>query len=121
MYTSDALSRLQNIADTPDNKDVIPLNFLQHVTPNYIRHAYSHLVEDLYLHKTKSVDMTQIKRKTGRPPKPKVEKQNSQLKSTTAANIRTTQPRHATKILDNDIASRELVRKINMERERSDR
>ena len=28
MHTSNALSRLQNIADTPDNKDVIPLNFL---------------------------------------------------------------------------------------------
>ena len=27
MYTSDALSRLQNIADTLDNKDVIPLSF----------------------------------------------------------------------------------------------
>ena len=26
MHTSDALSRLQNIADTPDNKDIIPLN-----------------------------------------------------------------------------------------------
>ena len=24
MHTSDTLSRLQNIADTPDNKDVIP-------------------------------------------------------------------------------------------------
>ena len=34
MHTSDALSRLQNIADTPDNKDIIPLNFLQHFTPN---------------------------------------------------------------------------------------
>ena len=32
MHTSDALSRLQNITDTPDNKDVIPLNFLQHFT-----------------------------------------------------------------------------------------
>ena len=31
MHTSDALSRLQNIADTPDNKDIIPLNFLQHL------------------------------------------------------------------------------------------
>ena len=41
MHTSDTLSRLQNIADTPDNKDVIPLNFLQHFTPNYIEHAYS--------------------------------------------------------------------------------
>ena len=47
MHTSDALSRLQNITDTPDNKDVIPLNFLQHFTSNYIEHAYSHLVENL--------------------------------------------------------------------------
>ena len=39
MHTSDTLSRLQNMADTPDNKDVIPLNFLQHFTPNYIEHA----------------------------------------------------------------------------------
>ena len=28
MHTSDALSRLQNISDTTENKDVIPLNFL---------------------------------------------------------------------------------------------
>ena len=28
MHTSDALSRLQNITDMPDKKDVIPLNFL---------------------------------------------------------------------------------------------
>ena len=42
MHRSDALSRLQNIADMPDNKDVIPLNFLQHFTLNYIKHAYSH-------------------------------------------------------------------------------
>ena len=45
MHTSDALSRLQNIADTPDNKDIIPLNPLQHLTPNYTEHTYSHLVE----------------------------------------------------------------------------
>ena len=63
MHTSDTLSRLQNITDTPDNKDVIPLNFLQHFTPNYIEHAYSHLVENLYVHKTKSIDTTQVKRK----------------------------------------------------------
>ena len=69
MHTSDALSRLQNITDTPDNKDIILLNFLQHFTPNYIEHAYSHLVENLYTHKTKSVDTTQPKRKCGRPPK----------------------------------------------------
>ena len=53
MYTSDALSRLQNKTDTPNNKDVIQLNFLQHFTSNYIEHAYSHLVKNLYVHKTK--------------------------------------------------------------------
>ena len=63
MHTSNALSRLQNIVDTPDNKDVIPLNFLQHFTPNYIEHAYSHLAENLYVHKTKSIETTQVKRK----------------------------------------------------------
>ena len=32
MHTSDALSRLHNFTDTPDQRDVIPLNFLQHFT-----------------------------------------------------------------------------------------
>ena len=63
MHKSNALSRLQNIADMPDNKDVIPINFLQHFTPTYIEHAYSHLVENLYVYKTKSIDTTQVKRK----------------------------------------------------------
>ena len=63
MHTSDALSRIQNIADTPDNKDVIPLNSLQHLAPNYIEHAYSHLVENFSIRKTKSTDTTQVKRK----------------------------------------------------------
>ena len=76
MHTSDALSRLQNITDTPDNKDVIPLNFLQHFTSNYIEHAYSHFVENLYVHKTKLLDTTQVKRKCGRPPKAKLENSN---------------------------------------------
>ena len=40
MHTSDALSRLHNLTDTPDKKDVIPLNFLQHLTPNYIKYSY---------------------------------------------------------------------------------
>ena len=40
MHTSDALSRLHNLTDTPDSKDIIPLNFLQHLTPNYIEHSY---------------------------------------------------------------------------------
>ena len=63
MHTSDALSRLQNIVDTPDNKDVTPLNILQHLTPNYIEHTYSHLVENFYIQKTKLIDTTQVKRK----------------------------------------------------------
>ena len=90
MHISDTLSRIQNITGTPDNKDVIPLNFLQHFTSNYIEHAYSHLVENLYVHKTKSLDTTQVKRKCGRPPKTKLKNSNSNLNSTTAANTHTT-------------------------------
>ena len=90
MHTSDALSRLQNITDTPDNKDVIQFNFLQHFTSNYIEHAYSHLVENLYVHKKKSLDTTQVKRKHSRPPKAKLENSNSNLNSTTAATTCTT-------------------------------
>ena len=90
MHTSDALSRLQNITDMPDSKDVIPLNFLQHLTPNYIEHTYSHLVENLYVHKTKSLDTTQVKRECGRPPKAKPENLNPNLKDTTAATTHTT-------------------------------
>ena len=106
------MSRLQNITETPDNKDVFPLNFLQHPTPNYIEHAYSHLVEYLYVHKTKSLDTIQVKRKCGRPPKAKPENPNSNLKDTTAVTTHTT--RHL-KIPSNDIASWELVHKINVE------
>ena len=40
MHTNNTLSRLQNIADTPDNKDIIPLIFLQHLAPNYIDHPF---------------------------------------------------------------------------------
>ena len=90
MHTSDALSRLQNIADRPDNKDVIPLNFLQHFMPNYIEHAYSHLVENLYVHKTKSIDTNQVKRKCGRLPKAKPENPNSNPNHTTTATTCTT-------------------------------
>ena len=71
MHTRDALSRLHNFTDTPDQKDIIPLNFLQHFTPHYIEYSYSHLVENLYAHKTKTLDATTVKRKCGRPPKPK--------------------------------------------------
>ena len=121
MHTSDALSRLQNLTDTPDNKDVIPLKVSQHFTSNYIEHAYSHLVENLYIHKTISLDTTQVKRKCGRPPKAKLENLNSNLNSTTTATTHTTLPHKATKTSDSDKASRELVKKINAEHERSDR
>ena len=120
MHTSDALSRLQNIADTPDNKDIIPLNFL-HLAPNYIEHTYSHLVENIYANKTKSIDATQVKTKHGRPPKLKLENSNSNLKSTTAATTRTARPHKSIKIPSNDIASRELVSIINVEHKKSDR
>ena len=63
IHTSDTLSRLHNFTDTPDQKDIIPLNFLQHFTPHYIEHSYSHLVENLYAHKTKTIDATTVKRK----------------------------------------------------------
>ena len=61
MHTSYALSRLHNFTDTPDQKDIIPLNFLQHFTPHYIEHSCSHLVENLYAHKTKTLDATTVK------------------------------------------------------------
>ena len=73
MHTSDALSRLHNFTDTPNQKNVIPLNFLQHFTPYHTEHLYSHLVENLYAHKTKTLDAIPVKRKCGRPPKPKSE------------------------------------------------
>ena len=90
MHTCDALSRLHNLTDTPDKKDVIPLNFLQHITPNYIKHSYSHWADNLYVHKTKDYDMTQVKRKCGRPPKQKTKLDITQMP---AANICTTQPK----------------------------
>ena len=54
------------------------MNFLQYLTPNYIEHAYSHWVENLYVHKTKDCDTTQVKRKHGRPPKQKIEQSEIQ-------------------------------------------
>ena len=90
MHTSDTLSRLHNFTDTPDQKDVIPLNFLQHFTPNYIEHSYSHLVESLCAHKTKTLDTTPVKRKCGRPPKPKPQIPTSKTRTSTAAKTLTT-------------------------------
>ena len=85
MHTSDTLSRLHNFTDTPDQKDVIPLNFLQHFTPHYIEHSYSNLVENLYAHKTNTLDATAVKQKRGRPPKPKPQIPSSKPRTPTAA------------------------------------
>ena len=90
MHTSDALSRLHNFTDTSDQKDIIPLNFLQHFTPNYIEHSYSHLVENLYPHKAKTLEAITVKRKHGRPPKPKPQILSSKTRTMTAAKNLTT-------------------------------
>ena len=118
MHTSDTLNRLHNLKDTPDSKDVIPLNFLQHLTPNYIEHSYSHWRDNLYVHKTKDYDMTQVKRKCSRPPKQKIKPDISQ---TPAANTSTTQPKPRYKNSKTQIISRDLIQHIKKEREKSDR
>ena len=90
MHTSDALSQLHNFTDTPDDKNVIPLNFLHHITPNHIEHSYSHFVGNLYIDKTKTLDATPVKQKHGRPPKPKPEISISKTRTPTAARTPTT-------------------------------
>ena len=117
MHTSNALSRLHNITDTPDNKDVIQLNFLQHFTPNYIEHSYSHWVDNLYVCKTKVYDTTQVKRKCGRPPKQKTGIDNTQK---LAASKCTVQPKQAHKNSKRGILSRDLIEHIK-EQDKSDR
>ena len=121
MHTSYALSRLHNFTDTPDQKDIIPLNFLQHFTPHYIEHPYSHLVENLYAHKTKTLDATTVKRKFGRPPKPKPQIPISKPRTLTATKNLTTRPRQHPRSLNNEIVSRQMIDEINVEWENSDR
>ena len=121
MHTSDALSQLYNFTDTPDEKDIIPLNFLQHFIPNHIEHSYSHLVENLYVHKTKTLDTMPVKRKHGRAPKPKSQIPISKTRTMTAAKTLTTQPRQHPRSLNNEIVSRQIITEINAEWEKSDR
>ena len=116
-----ALSRLHNFTDTPDQKDVIPLNFLQHFTPHYIEHSYCHLVKNLYAHNTKTLDATMAKRKCSRPPKPKSQIPTSKPRTTTAAKNLTTQPRQHPRSLNNENFSRQMIDEINAEWEKSDR
>ena len=121
MHTNNALRRLHTFTDTPDQKDVIPSNFLQHFTPHYIEHSYSHLVENLCAHKTKTLDATTVKRKRGRPPKPKPQIPSSKPRTLTAAKNLTTRPRQHPRSLNNEIVSRQMIDEINAEREKSDR
>ena len=121
MHTSDTLSRLHNFTDTPDQKDIIPLNFLQHFTPHYTEHSYSHLIENLYVHNTKTLDTTTVKRKCGRPPKPKSQIPTGKPRTLTAAKNLTTRPRQHPRSLNNEIVSRQMIDEINAEREKSDR
>ena len=121
MHTSDALSWLHNFTDTPDDRDVIPLNFLQHFTPNYIEHSYSHLVENLYAHKTKTLDTMPVKRKHGRPPKPKPEIPISKTRTPTAAKTPAIRPRQHPRSLNNEIVSQQMIAESNAECEKSDR
>ena len=121
MHTSDALSRLHNFTDTPDQKDIIPLNFLQHFTPHYIEHSYSHLVDNLYAHKTKTLDTTTFKRKHSRPPQPKPQIPSSKPRTPTAAKNLTTRPQQHPRSLNNEIVSRQMIDEINVEQEKSDR
>ena len=121
MHTSDAMSRLHNFTDTPEQKDVIPLNFLQQFTPHIIEHSYSHLVENLYAHKTKTLDATAVKQKHGRPPKPKPQIPSSKPRTPTAAKNLTTRPQQYPRSLNNKIASRQMIDEINVEQEKSGR
>ena len=121
MYTSDALGRLHNFTDTPDQKDVIPLNFLQHFTPHYTEHLYSHLVENLYAHKTKTLDTTPVKQKCDRPPKPKSQILSSNPRTPTAAKNMTIRPQQYPRSLNNEIVTRQMIDEINVEQEKSDR
>ena len=95
------------------------MNFLQYFTPNHIEHSYSHLVENLYAHKTKT-DTMPVKRKHGRPPKPKPQIPISKTRTTTAAKTLTTQPRQHPKSINNEIVSRQMITEINVEWEKSD-
>ena len=115
MHTNDAFSRLPNFTDTPDQKDVIPLNFLQHFTPHYTEHLYSHLVENLYAHKTKTLDTIPVKQKHDRPPKPKSQILSSNPRTLTAAKNMTIRPRQYPRSLNNEIVTRQMIDEINAE------
>ena len=112
MHTRDTLSRLHNLTDTPDSKDVIPLNFLQHLTSKYIKHSYSHWADNLYVQKAKNYDTTEVKRKCGRPPK---QETKLDITQTPAANTCTVLPKLVHKNSKTEIIPWDLIEHINKE------
>ena len=78
-------------------------------------------MENLYAHKTKTLDAMTVKRKHGRPPKPKPQIPTSKPRTMTVAKNLTIQPRQHPRSLNNKIVSRQMIDEINAEWEKSDR
>ena len=73
------------------------------------------------MHIRQTLDTTTVKRKHGRPPKPKPQILISKPRTPTAAKNLTTQPQQHPRSLNNEIVSRQMINEINMEQEKSDR
>ena len=73
------------------------------------------------MHKTKTLDTIPVKRKCGRPPKPKSQIPNSNPRTPTAAKNMTIRPQQHPRSLNIKIATRQMIDEINAEREKSDR
>ena len=71
-----------------------------------------HWVDNLYLHKTKEHDTTQVKRKHGSPPK---QKKDTNKNQTPAANTCTIQPKQGHKNSKTEIIWRNLIQHIKKE------
>ena len=67
------------------------------------------------------LDATTVKRKCGRPPKPKPQILSSKPRPPTAAKNLTTRPRQHPRSLNNEIVPRQMMDEINVEWEKSDR
>ena len=78
-------------------------------------------MENLYAHKTKTLDTTPVKRKLGRPPKQKPQIPISKTRTMTTAKTLTTRPQQHPRSLNNEIVSRQMIAEINVEWEKSDR
>ena len=68
-----------------------------------------------------TLDTTPVKRKCGRPPKPKSQIPSSNPRTPTAAKNLTTRPQQYPRSLNNEIVSGQMIDEINAEWEKSDR